>query len=1243
MASLSVTAFAAILTGVSVTMVGLLVVLALRLRGAIRTHKRLLRDLEERGVIIAQTRAQTTKNETITRPRAVLRRNKVLPFNSTTGWDALPSTENINAPATSVPHYAPAKPAGYVTMPGRLSWPFSTRRPSSKAIHMRKIRVPVLSTVIESPKPSPLVPILSRSSISGDQPSSKKSGSRPTSDQSLLQHHPAFRNTWQENPSEATTAPQPIRRSLTAKPASRAEPRVRPNRSRSVTEVPLTTKDVEQLQSSRSPNHGRSVSMCSQSSGVAPDAPIPPLPLEVARLKSQERRKSLLNRSPSHVSVSSYESGHSSILATQSSPIMPRSRNLRLHHGVAKKDWRHSMVVGPRPIRDTLVLHGKNPTSRSSIKSSAARFSVVSPSSARQSQAESRSSTITNASSTNSVKVKTAESVTLSKVSSPSCSPVTVRSPPRRPGTQVTSYGSPEERPKTSYRENNTILERQLSQTSTQASSTRSSNGNPFQWDPSPLSSGKPSAMKGSPSARKGHRRQNCVRISLAPTILGPRSRSPSPSIMKGIQEESPNASSEDRRNVGLGFSNTRSLPRPPSCSTFDPDLKLDTTSIRASLTSYSPSLEMTPYEQPHTEGSNGAGNEDKRASTSSFFSISTFPNPYYDSITSPPTFSLSRPSSEYDREEVSPVLPSSPFEPLLSDSPSSAHEPLLANEYDPEYSSPIFETPTSSPTAKKFASPISTIPEEPSIIADDTMEYERLQDEDSPPCSPKTLRPNSSRSPKDTDYPQYSVQFSTIPEEESFLETIDPAILSNDAFSTLNSEFEPNICDTKPAKTPRQNTPLPESPETANVMLEPLLEAAFGSSPTLENEGGPQRTYFDSSMQSPRSSSSSVYSSPSPRTSLCPSPTSFLPSSPRPRHAKLPTPSLNFSDMPSLAPPLCGPRGSPPRPLRSSIAKLRRMNSDAEQNGKDKAGRAERRYLRLGREDSIALPGEESYLDELDDDTEESKEGITLNEAKSRRLVGSLLDWEEEATILDLEDKKVDEATGAGAQDSTAASDPKQPDEQKRGRDEGEPHIPSSPPAPSSPPLPRSDIDRSSSIWEHGEKFWQSTPPRPAPPPPPQVSSPNKPRNNNFLPLASSPLSTPRSGPKNRTSTPTTTTATTTRRKRAFSVAKDEEVSPTQVENHFRFSHHHRITETPPRSSDTTAGAPNSNNNGGNGSSPADARRNNRMSGNRYRKRSALAGIGTPNVNVRIQVQAPSGEMGTPGSLYDNDGFLRG
>ena len=72
---------------------------------------------------------------------------------------------------------------------------------------------------------------------------------------------------------------------------------------------------------------------------------------------------------------------------------------------------------------------------------------------------------------------------------------------------------------------------------------------------------------------------------------------------------------------------------------------------------------------------------------------------------------------------------------------------------------------------------------------------------------------------------------------------------------------------------------------------------------------------------------------------------------------------------MPKLNPSPRGPRDSPSRPLRSSIAALRRMNSDAADAKKNKSGRGERRYLRIGREESVNLPGDESWLDDLEDE----------------------------------------------------------------------------------------------------------------------------------------------------------------------------------------------------------------------------------------------------------------------------------
>jgi hypothetical protein len=341
----------------------------------------------------------------------------------------------------------PPTPIGRVSKSTRLSWPFSARRASGKAIHMRKIRVPVLSTVIESPRPSPQVPVISVP-LEGDHLALGQSQGRLSSDQSLLRYHPAFRKPDQYDTAEnAVARSENLRRSLTAKPVTVPEIRVRPNRSKSVIEIPLNANPDGLSYFPRPALHTRSVS---QSSGNAPDAPVPPLPLKIAQIKTQEHRLSLLSRSPS---VSSHDSGNTAILTTKSSPILPRSTNIRVQKGSvqkgARRDWRSSMIVGPRPLRDTLTLHGRNQNSESSIKSSIARISMA-PETTQSSQAGNRSSTITNSSSSQSLKVKTAASVTMSRVSSPAQSPVTVRShtPQRKSGSYVTAYGSPEERAK---------------------------------------------------------------------------------------------------------------------------------------------------------------------------------------------------------------------------------------------------------------------------------------------------------------------------------------------------------------------------------------------------------------------------------------------------------------------------------------------------------------------------------------------------------------------------------------------------------------------------------------------------------------------------------------------------------------------------------------------------------------------------------------------------------------------------
>ncbi|KAF2703000.1 hypothetical protein K504DRAFT_393377, partial [Pleomassaria siparia CBS 279.74] len=340
---LSTTAWVVIITGVVVVLLGALIAISILLVRAIRDERRLQADLEQRGVIMAQSR----NNAKLTKPHAALRRNTLLPFNATSVWGTFPSVETVE-PSSIPSRYASSKPAGLVGRSG-LSWPFSARPASARNLYMKKIRVPVLSTVIESPKPSPFVPVLN-GSLGGD-------------------YHPAFRNRWQEGDAHVdnVASSQLFRRSLTIRPVAKTEPWVPPNRSRSVEDIPTSIiKPGEMSRLPRPELYARSPSSCSQSPGKAPVAAVPSLPLEIARIKSQNRRRNMRSCSPSRLSVSSLESTSSSILATQSSPVLSCPTDVRVQR-VIKRDWSKSVVIGPRLHRDTLTLHRKDQRSQSSI------------------------------------------------------------------------------------------------------------------------------------------------------------------------------------------------------------------------------------------------------------------------------------------------------------------------------------------------------------------------------------------------------------------------------------------------------------------------------------------------------------------------------------------------------------------------------------------------------------------------------------------------------------------------------------------------------------------------------------------------------------------------------------------------------------------------------------------------------------------------------------------------------------
>jgi hypothetical protein len=1060
-APLSTTAIAAVATGIGVSLICIVALIVLLVR-AIHNHKQLLADLEARGISIVQARVEA--RDSVARPRAVLRRNTALPYNKNSGWGTLTSVETFQSGETGViEHYVPPKPAEDAKQSGRLSWPFHARRMSGHNIHLKKIKGSRLSTVLEDPKPSALVPVLGNPHLDPSRSSLfRPNDDRPTSVVSLLQYHPALRNIPQQQ-DLASQNESPVSTSY-----FRTEANERLQRAKSVAAVPSAEPERPQLRA-------RSTSLCSHASGKAPDVILPPLPLDIARIKSEADQRSQLRRIPSKQSDTSIGSADTSILANRSSPVI-HSATKKRPQKITKPRTRGSTIGGSRPFRDSLDLRarvlGLRQNNESPNRTTVASLEMEDP------YVEDKSTPIDGLRADLLKVIDGPHYGAMNKMPPPVTSPPPVlafSTPKRKLKAQAYSEGSPErqKRSNATSRVLNGVArspKRQHSQTSS-----RSSGGNPFQWDPTPLSStGKPPALKGSPDARQGHRRKNSVRISLVPTVHGPPTRTPSPLFLAEARDDTTSGATAIKPASGLGIalSNTRSLPTPPSSSKFAPELKFPTTSLRTSLTLISPALPLVGYDQgdvvfPTDQVPNELYKFDrKRASNSSVVSLSKLPGT--SSIIEPldpddynPLTDFSCQPYDFGRDFQMPETPYLYQYPWRPDTPEQERELSqnslidlnVYNICDPDHPSMVFQTPTNVPS-RAWQSAFAAIPEESSVSSLKTYDMEQSHpDNDSPPESPKTT--SSPRFNLD-DRSAYNLPIyaTTIPEETP--DTIDPAILSKDAFMLLNSsvrEFNGSIISAPNSKHSSLAIIIPAPPNLAQSVFEPLLQAAFPSSPPTAN-------IFESPVLGHRQSNvSSLYSLPSPPPSLSPTtspiefPSPVMPCSPRPSHAQLPNQglALNFSEMPKLNPSQRGSRGSPPLPLRTSIAALRRMNSDATSARKEKTGRGERRYLRLGRKDNVPLPGDESWLDDFDTDS-----NVSITDEQGRMLVGNVLDeWDEGCTILDLDERNPtstvtpDRGVFAPEEDTTAGAE-----------------------------------EHSSGIWDDSEKFWAShTPPRPETP----------------------------------------------------------------------------------------------------------------------------------------------------------------
>ena len=634
----------------------------------------------------------TTANPEISKPRRILTRSQFLPYGSDTAWKSLASRETMDQP--SMPFHGSSRLSQDVVhdrrQPTRRSlqkkWKFSAMPAKDK----RSFRLSKISEKESQAEKKPSAShrtsqVLASAddvmSSFNDNDDNRLVNSAIQKTSSVPDFTPVITSEDVEN-----LAPGPLF-------ANDRERTGRTTRSKSIGSGPGTSPQKYSLGSSsgggnrkvtRLPMHARSISLGGHQPCPAPNVPVPPLPLIHTIDRAKSAAKCMIEHSPSRYSNSSAESVGSSLLAYRDSPQLLRRYEAQRQLSTEKLWQQQSNFWNRRPqMPDRQSSFGKyqRPSALNSKRHLSDGGSLE------------RANTI--ASLQGGVRLKqhlSASDIIAAHRASSNPNPAQqnaeyiphVNSTPKRYSqSRTTIYGSPCERRKTPASRIASQVAitpiRNPSLSSFHASSTRSSNGNPFQWDPSPLQSGKPSALKGSPSARKGHRRQSYVRIVIEPTILGPQSQSPSQSIMNDIREESSEQETIDSlpNYEASPELQRRCLPRPPSISNFDPKVNRNVKSMEASLVDDSPTLSLTELRDDlRTTGSKRTPLSEipspqlprsPESRNSTFFSIPDFPDPASNPSDAelPPMGSFSSFYSVGENDENTP--PSMKLERMLS------------------------------------------------------------------------------------------------------------------------------------------------------------------------------------------------------------------------------------------------------------------------------------------------------------------------------------------------------------------------------------------------------------------------------------------------------------------------------------------------------------------------------------------------------------------------------------------------
>ncbi|CAD0092315.1 unnamed protein product [Aureobasidium vineae] len=875
------------------------------------------------------------------------------------GWGALASTETIN----NLPPFAQVNnrlhPAFiFPEEQTRTGWNFPGRRPRMGRLPSNARRLQALSAIIESPRGG--MP----KAGSRNSPAATKGGAvreqeiQSTSVEQLIAKPEVVRTDSPQIPPRSSSRPIRLTDVPPPKPLSR-EPSCRPRAARS-----------KSLGTVSDPNKPNSTDTFASAPGPAPTGPLPPLP----PLPRNISRHSDYNPANRHSALGIPSAKHSESTSTSLNSGSQRNweRIMRSEDISSIPEFKNTPK--PSTLDDAAAGAGvevssnggnSRPGSYLGHRRSLVCLSITSGGSNRNS-VSSIASTLEKQSNRLSIpQILNVDRISISRVSSSDSlkGGVTMISTPRRHtgSSRVSATGSPSEKPKPNVLR--AVSGNSLSPQRPMKSALRDSSDEVMsKWEKSVIGA-RHSILKGSPGARKGHRRQNCVRLStLAPTVLGPgaRSRSTSPS-MDEIQEESPDRTAGPVADKHLNGD-----------VTLRPRTTMDPLRLRASLTPSSPTLSMVAYQNEplpwHSEVNSrrasyvSPGAKSALSREASLFSIPNLPDMNHvdkdeevQQGSETPAIEFTRPSTEWSEHERSPpfglhVTPSNSKRSVYKPE-ESPPLPSWSNKYDPSWPMLITDPPASGQEYDP-SRPISV--------------YSSGEENSSSPNFPFAVRdepiPTTCSSP-----PSFLADYDDEKENRgrrspySEKETESPYARAAALTQRIRSPFE-SMPILRPHASfmedldPSLPSP-PPSPNSSICKTPPLLcRTISNGSDTLAS---PKPSLLNSSAHRRCSTS------PRRRSTI---------SSPQRRSGGIEKPSCSRSKR------VTGPRAQPPKDIRKSIMALRRMNSSL-QVSEDEMGKGSHRYLHLGREASVQLPFDFGFSSDTEDGSSPPKDVLLSEE----------------------------------------------------------------------------------------------------------------------------------------------------------------------------------------------------------------------------------------------------------------------